>query len=228
MLWEEETENDVVEESDRVLDLSFGFRSRMLPVDHLHALNRALAPHLPELESGKIGLHEIHLAGSQNGWERPDPALGQHLIPSRRARMHLRVPVELADEVRRRLEGVTLDLGGHTLTLGQAREKRLFSHPTLYARHMVMTPEEVEDENRFLERMAHELRERGLRVKKALCGRATEIATPDGPLFTRSLMLADLSPEHSLRLQEEGLGAHRHLGCGLFLPMKGIQAPPRE
>jgi len=225
MFWEEEPENDVVEASERVLDLAFTLRSRMLPVDHLHALNRALSPLLPELNEGLVGLHEIHLAASQNGWERPDPALGQHLVPSRRTRMRLRVPVELADSVRRRLEGVTLDLDGYELTLGEAREKRLFSHSTLYARHMRMAAGEAEDENRFLARLAETLETRGIQVKKALCGRTTEIATPEGPLITRSLMLADLSPADSLRLQEEGLDDPRHLGCGLFLPMKGIQTP---
>jgi len=66
------------------------------------------------------------------------------------------------------------------------------------------------------------LEERDIRIKKALCGKTTEIATPNGPLYTRSIMLADLTPGQSLRLQEQGLGEHRHLGCGLFLPMKGI------
>ena len=227
MFWEEEPADETAETA-KALDLSFGIQSRMLPVDHLHALSRALEERLPELREAGIGVHEIHLAGSQNGWERPDPALGQHLIPSRRSRMQLRVPRELSDEVRRRLEGATLDLGGFELTLKKAREKPLFSHPTLYARHMLMRDGEAEDENLFLQRIAQELEEKGIRIKKALCGRATEIATPDGPLHTRSFMLADLTSGQSLRLQEEGLGEHRHLGCGLFLPMKGIQSQEED
>ncbi len=224
MLWEEEQEgSELPEQSEKVVDLAFTFTSRMLPVDHLYALYRALAAELPDLVESGIGIHEIHLAGSQNGWERPDPALGQHLIPSRRARMHLRVPRPRAGAIAQRLSGARLDLDGYSLTLGKAREKPLFSHPTLYARHMRMGEGEAEDENRFLRRIAAELKERRIHVKKALCGKTTEIATPDGPLVTRSLMLADLSPTDSLRLQEEGVGGHRHLGCGLFLPMKGIQ-----
>ena len=223
MFWQED-DADRADRPARVVDLSFAMRSKMLPVDHLWALSEALAEHLPELREQGIGVHEIHLAGSQNGWERPDPALGQHLIPSRRARMRLRVPRDQAAAVQQRLQGTTLDLGdGFSLTLGQARTRELFPHPTLYARHMPMREEEIEDENRFLERMARTLAERGIPVKKALCGKATEIATPQGPLFTRTLMLADLSGEDSLRLQEEGLDEYPHLGCGLFLPMKGIQ-----
>jgi hypothetical protein len=47
---------------------------------------------------------------------------------------------------------------------------------------------------------------------------------PDGEIFTRSLMVADLEPEQSVRLQQIGLGAGRTFGCGLFIPHKGIKA----
>jgi hypothetical protein len=63
-----------------------------------------------------------------------------------------------------------------------------------------------------------------IRVRKALCGKTTALAAPDGPIETRSLMLADLTPEESLRLQQQGLGPHRAMGCGLFIPHKGIAA----
>jgi hypothetical protein len=36
-------------------------------------------------------------------------------------------------------------------------------------------------------------------------------------------MVADLEPEQSVLLQEKGLGTHRKMGCGLFLPHKGIK-----
>ena len=47
---------------------------------------------------------------------------------------------------------------------------------------------------------------------------------PAGPVFTRSLMVAELQPEQSVRLQQLGLGDGRTIGCGLFLPHKGIAA----
>ena len=37
-------------------------------------------------------------------------------------------------------------------------------------------------------------------------------------------MLADLSTEESLKLQEHGLGEGRHMGFGIFIPHKGIDA----
>ena len=63
----------------------------------------------------------------------------------------------------------------------------------------------------------------GIRPRKMLCGIERLIRTPDGLLRTRSLMVADLSPDESVALQAEGLGPERALGCGLFLPHKDIQ-----
>jgi CRISPR-associated endonuclease/helicase Cas3 len=36
-----------------------------------------------------------------------------------------------------------------------------------------------------------------------------------------ALLVADLKPEESLRLQELGLGGRRRLGCGMFVPARG-------
>jgi hypothetical protein len=55
-----------------------------------------------------------------------------------------------------------------------------------------------------------------------LCGMERVIATPDRKIQARSLMLADLAVEESVRLQQRGLGPGRTLGCGLFLPHKDI------
>jgi hypothetical protein len=43
---------------------------------------------------------------------------------------------------------------------------------------------------------------------------------PEGAIHTRSLMIADLRKAESVKLQEVGIGKHRLLGCGLFLPQK--------
>ena len=224
MLWEDDSISQDLPTAD-VVDLAFSIQCRQLPVDHLHALSTALQDALPDMQNTGIGLHELHIAGSQNGWERPDPRLGQYLMPSRRTRLSMRVPRAKAGEITRRLQGLILDIDGCELTLGPAREKPISSHDTLYARHVLMQDAaEEEDENLFLERMARELEEKGIQVKKALCGKTSKIGTDSDPLYPRSLMIADLSPADSIKLQQEGLGDHQHLGCGIFLPMKGIQA----
>jgi hypothetical protein len=42
--------------------------------------------------------------------------------------------------------------------------------------------------------------------------------------FVKSVLLADLNATESIRLQQIGLGPHRVMGCGLFIPHKGIAA----
>jgi CRISPR-associated endoribonuclease Cas6 len=41
--------------------------------------------------------------------------------------------------------------------------------------------------------------------------------------IARSLMLADLAVDESVKLQQQSLGTDRKLGCGLFVPHKDIR-----
>jgi len=225
MFWQEDDNKQEFQVSDEVVDLVFNIDCRELPVDHAHALGEALCNALPLLgEDDRCAIHSIHLAGSQNGWERPDPKLGQKLVLSRRTKLTLRVPGEHREQIEQALGGTTLDIDGHKLTIGKAKHKLLSKQGTIFARHIVLEDGEDTDENAFMMRIVNDLKSRGIRVKKALCGITQQIETPDGPLLTRSIMLADLSTDESVQLQQQGLGTHRHLGCGIFLPHKGIDA----
>jgi len=57
-----------------------------------------------------------------------------------------------------------------------------------------------------------------------LCGITHTLNFPDGPVFTRGLMVADLLPEHTIWPQQAGLGEGRKIGCGLFIPHTGIKS----
>ena len=225
MFWQEDDKPKAFEVPDDIVDLVFDIQCRELPVDHARDLSAALGDVLPQQpkESG-LGVHTVHLAGSQNGWERPDPKLGQKLILSRRTKLTLRVPAEHIAEVQDALNGAELDIGGCSLKIGKSKQKKLSSQGTVFSRYVVLEPGEEADENAFLQRIVALLRERGIRVKKALCGKTAEMAGPEGPIMTRSIMIADLSPEESVHLQEEGIGPLRHMGCGIFIPHKGIDA----
>ncbi len=222
VFWEENeaTQEDKLQ-SDAV-DLSFQIRCRSLPVDHASALSAAVLAHLPWLEAEALaGIHQIHVAASGNGWYRPEEGGDALLYLSRRTRLTLRVPRARSEEAQG-LSGRELDIEGHALEVGQAQLKAIAASPTLYARY-VLTPY-GEDEERFLQTSVESLRTLGLRVRKALCGKSHRIQTSEEPLYARSLMLADLSAEDSLTLQDRGLGPGRLLGCGLFIPHKGIDA----
>lgn len=223
MFWQDDDKKPEFQVPDNVVDLLFNIECREIPVDHAYALSIALKQALPEIgQDERIAVHTIHVAGSQNGWERPAHSPGERLILSRRTKLTLRAPRERAEEIKARLDGTTLDIDGCALTIGKARERLLSKQGTVFSRYVVCEPDE--DEMIFLERMAGELARLGIRVRKAMCGKTTSIHTPDGPVYTRSLMLADLTPEESVRLQQAGLGPGRDMGLGIFLPHKGIEA----
>lgn len=225
MFWQEDEKPRAYEVPDDIVDLVFDIQCRELPVDHQCDLSDALCAHVPELrDDNPLAVHSIHLAGSQNGWERPDPRLGQKLMLSRRTKLTLRVTADAQAQIAERLDGVELDIGGCVLKIGKAKTKKLSSQGTVFSRYVVLEPGEDNDETAFMQRVVSQLAERGIRVRKALSGKTTEIQGPDGPVLTRSLMIADLPADESVKLQQEGLGPLRHMGCGIFIPHKGIDA----
>lgn len=220
LYWEEDAARTPVGVPDDVVDLAFRTDCRSLPVDHAYALSQAVQGILPWFANEPLaGLHLIHGADSGNGWYRPEGAAGDLLYLSRRTRFALRLPKgRLADA--RVLSGRALDVAGSHLVLGEASVRPLSRDGTIYARYVVgraADPEAV-----FLEQVAAELRALGVRFKKVLCGRSHVLAAPEGEVYTRSVLLADLPPEDSIRLQQRGLGPGRKLGCGLFIAHKGL------
>ncbi len=79
------------------------------------------------------------------------------------------------------------------------------------------------DEAIFLQEAMTLFHKMGVYPNKMLCGMEHVIATPDRVIRARSLMLADLAVEESVKLQQQGLGTDRKLGCGLFIPHKDIR-----
>jgi len=106
--------------------------------------------------------------------------------------------------------------------VGACSTRKLSSLANLHARAVCCDRQQSEPE--FLAQTAAALQDLGIDVARMICGRSGEIRTRDGTLFTRALLVADLKPEESVRLQQRGLGEHRLLGCGLFVPHRGIDA----
>jgi CRISPR-associated protein Cas6 len=222
MFWQEDEDKTETRVPDDIVDMLFALECRSIPVDHAHALAKALQQAAPWLSEADVGIHNIHVAGSQNGWERPEHGGGQHLHLSRRTKLCIRVPKQAVAELKSALEGQTVDVAGCALRIGVGKQRLLSRESTLLSRY-VAGPAGL-DEDGFLRWAADELATLGIRVRKALCGKTTAIDTPDGPVETRSLMLADLTQDESILLQQRGLGPYRQLGCGIFIAHKGIEA----
>jgi CRISPR-associated protein Cas6 len=226
MFWQEEKEEiPVFAVPDDIVDLSFAVGCKCLPMDHAYALSEALQQALPWLaDEADAGLHLIHGAESGNGWYRPQDSEGALIHLSRRTRMSLRLPKERIDDAAA-LQGAVLDVAGYPLEVGASTVKKLSSLPTLFARHVIAAADL--SEQAFLEQVVAELRDLDIRVTKLMCGKSHDLRGPDGITHTRSVMIADLDPEESVRLQQKGIGPGRKIGCGLFIPHKGIK-PVKE
>ncbi|MCO6413837.1 MAG: type I-MYXAN CRISPR-associated protein Cas6/Cmx6 [Thiogranum sp.] len=226
MYWEEEKQDSgayIV--PDDVVDMVYNIRCRSLPLDHAWSFSTAVAGALTWInDEEQAGIHLIHGAESGNGWMRPEDPENQLLHLSHRSRMTLRVPRHRIDDAHK-LTGEVLDIDGHRLEVGKAKVKLFATLPTQFARYVVV-PQEVgpDDEEAFMAYAAAEIRSLGIRVRKLLCGRAHRIQHPRGDLHTRSVMLADLEVEEAVTLQQQGIGQHKKMGCGLFIPHKGIKA----
>ncbi len=204
---------------DDVVDVCYSIRCRALPVDHAHALYQALRRALPWLDNETIaGIHTIHVAESGNGWIRPEHA-NDLLYLSRRTKLVLRVP-QLRLKEAEALSGQSLNVGEHPLEVGQSTVRPLSSLTTLFSRYIVA--DDSDDESSFMQSALVQLKALGIKPKKMMCGLGKLINTPDQIIHTRSLMLADMEVEDSVKLQQHGLGPWRQLGCGLFIPHKDI------
>ena len=221
MFWQEDSDKkDEYRVPDDVFDLLFRLRGTSLDIDHAHALSQALRQHLDEDTCARIGVHGVRLAGSGNGWSRPEQ-VDAELPLSRRSRLAIRVHRDDSDAVRQ-LSNRELRLGHQTVEIGDSSVRLLSNMSTVYARAICCERDQSEAD--FLQQVAADLNAMGIEVTKMICGKTGFVRTDDGTLFTRALLVADLRPEQSVRLQQQGIGGQRMLGCGLFVPHKGIDA----
>lgn len=222
MLWQEDDKKQAYVVPDDIIDVAFRINCKSLPLEHAHALSAALHEALPWLEQEEqAGIHLIHGAESGNGWMRPENPENELLYLSRRTRMMIRIPKErIADA--ENLTGKTLDIAGYSLEVGESTVRPLTSTTILFSRYVIA--DENDDEEQFVCNALDLLKDMDITVRKLLCGKTHTLSTPEGNIFTRSLMLADMEVEDAVKLQQQGLGPGRKLGCGLFIPHKGIAA----
>jgi len=219
MYWEETSAEQNQGVPDDVLDVVYGISCRALPVDHAFALSKAIRKELDWFENEpEAALHTIHVAASGNGWYRPDDAT-QLLYPSRRTKLTLRIPKNRVESASV-LIGKTLDVAGNSLTINNMSQKPLSDITTIFSRYIVV--ENALNEMEFLNEVMSSLQQMGIKPKKMLCGKETELALEEGVITTRSLMIADLTFKDSILLQQKGIGSHHWMGCGIFLPHKDI------
>jgi CRISPR-associated protein Cas6 len=195
---------------DAMVEAVFPVEGKTLPRDHAQALQHALAAWLPWLYSeAGAGIHPLKLVFGPESLA----------LLSQRTRLILRVNANRLDALMA-LSGLQLEVAGHTLRLGAVHLRALQPLATVYAYRVAAASA---DESRFMEAVEAELA--GLAIAgERVCGKHQSLLVEGREIDTFSLMLHGLVPEQSLRLQEHGLGPHRLLGCGLFVPHKSAAA----
>ena len=193
------------------IDLQFDLVGTTIPADNAQLLLDAVLSVLPWLGED-AGSCIQHLKGAETN--SGDDALNIN----RRTKLYMRVPKARVPDTEI-LVGKTLDLSGHPLTIGKFKTRSFSPFSNIYA-HLVDTGSESEEQ--FVQDVMRELDGRYQLRCGFICGKRQSISSKQGPLHGYSLMLHDVPPHKSLRLQDEGLGRNRLLGCGLFIPHKSI------
>lgn len=200
----------VQNEDDEAVDVVFPIEGQYLARDHAQELRQTLCLQMPWLETdAHVGIHPIKLV----------PGSDSPALLSRRSLLLLRVPTQRAQELST-LAGLDLMVAGHRLHLGTAHLRELQPHTTLYAYKVAA---DSENEVVFMAAVERELAELGIGGER-VCGKRQVLSVTDGVVNTFSLMLHALPPDQSLRLQHKGIGRHRLLGCGIFIPHKSAAA----
>lgn len=193
-----------------VSDVHFELHGTAVPLDHGWPLYQALIELAPWMAGeDMLGIHPVHGANTGNN----------ELMLNRRAKLVIRCPASRLADLHT-LEGRSFTLGNHTLTIGKSRVKPLTLHTPLYA-HTVCTGND--DEKSFTQDIIRILDDMNINTR-FICGKPQKFFDGEKIATGYSLMLHGLPIEHAIRVQQQGLGLHRKLGCGIFIPHKSITA----
>ena len=201
----------MLQDNIHVVDLFFHVQGKEVPVDHGYTLYSAISRILESGEENKW-LHNADNVGLL-------PIRGHYAGPGKlmldqQARFGLRLPVNLIPKVLR-LAGKRLDVDGEALRVGVSTTSALIPAPVLYAH--IVTTKNGEDETRFDAEIQRQLD--ALNIKGNTTRGPRRIVTiKDKKVVGYSLLVRELTAEESIRLQEQGLGGRRKMGCGVFVP----------
>jgi CRISPR-associated protein Cas6 len=173
---------------------------------------------VPEAHANRrLGVHPIR-------GRRDAPGL-LTLLPG--SRLRLRVPSEeIAPYLA--VAGSMLDLGGHRVRVGIPAVESLTPSARLASR--MVTIRNALDPERFLDSVRREMEAISIVGLPTLVPVPVTAASHAGEPTRRvvrvcgkrvvgyALRVAGLTAEESIRLQENGLGGRRRMGCGVFVP----------
>ncbi len=191
-----------------IVDVILDLEASCLPAGHEVALLQEVLRLAPWMAAEpRAGIHPLRGVRGADG----------SLLLSRRTKLVIRMPRDKLCAASN-LEGASLDLAGTPIRIGHGTFRRLEPSATVYSPRVATGDEE---ESVFLVTLGRELDRLAVRGR-LLCGRRTRIARDGRDFAAWGVAVHELSAEHSLVLQRQGLGLMRDLGCGILSPHKTI------
>jgi CRISPR-associated protein Cas6 len=203
-----------------VIDLLFPVLGTSLPTDHAYLMYGALSHRIPRFHDPVGGVRFAQINGQRGG-------PGQ-LVLFKKSRLRLRLPTEAIPDVLS-LAGKSLEIGEHRFRLGVPHIVALTPSTSLVAR--IVTFKHATSPERFMEKAREDLSALGIHgeasIPRILSGkrqgepRRQVVRIKGKRVIGYAICVESLTVDESLRLQEEGLGGRRRMGCGFFMPIKG-------
>lgn len=209
-----------------IINLSFPVKGTQLPADHNYKLYGVLCKEIPSLHTFE-NFSVNTIAGI------PDKQGKIQILKG--ARLLLRLPVEAIAQIYP-LAGKTLTIGGYSIQLGNPELQTLQPTDVLSAR--LVTIKGYTEPDTFLEAAQRQLD--ALEIQANLGIPANDKGEPKRltlrinkpersyTIVGFSLVVSDLSPDDSIKLQIHGLGGKRRIGCGVFNPVVNFYRKPRK
>lgn len=194
------------------IDLSFPVRAaqgQQITSDYPLTLAQCIAQILPWWSAEpNVGVHPL----------RGMSVCGQTWLIGGRTHLTLRIPETRVLDCAK-LAGQKIDLNGEIM-LGEPHFRPLLAHPVIYSA-CVSTGDE--EEAGFVSYVRHFLDTLYISGQE-IVGKKRILQSDNGNVTGFSLMLAGLSLNDSIRVQQRGLGQHHSLGCGIFVPHRSINS----
>lgn len=193
------------------VDVKFSLfgRGAPVPADHGYPLYSAISKILPNFhETTGVGVHPI--LGTQTGDRR--------MTLNEKSFLTIRIDVERIGELLP-LSGKTLGFGNAFIQIGVPSISVLVPADCLRSR--LVNIKGMTDPEVFKQAVRRQLDELDVSqdVEIQILKRRT-FCVHDKNIIGFEVVLSHLSPEESVRVQEEGIGGRRKMGCGVFMPRK--------
>ncbi len=202
---------------EHFIELKFPVFGKIIPSDHGYLLYSAISRIIPEVHSSD----NVVICGISG---IPDRQRDLHLNPTSKLRIrlgHSLIPHLI------KLAGKKVNLGEYQISFGIPLTSLLKPKPNLYSR-LVVIKGKMEEKD-FLDSATKQLYELGIDKRPILfrdysydsIGKVIRktLRVKDKEIVGFPIVVAGLSGEESLILQEKGLGGRKKMGCGSFVGM---------